>query len=178
MNWWREVPIPDVIQRYAGIELKQRGRELEGLCPFHADKSPSLAVNTDKGVWLCRAGCGGGSSADFLMKLNNLSFREAVAMIETDFGTGRNWTPVKRQKPPEILLDEQIEEVFTWCFKTRLALLTELKRRGDDVPARMVLDLGKLEIISSELIGNAEQRENGLAFYGRWFDVERKVKVG
>lgn len=176
MNW-RDVSVGDVIQRFSDVDLKPRGRELWGCCPFHDDRSPSLAVNVDKGVWICRAGCGGGSSADFLMKLNNLSFRDAVAMIETDFGTGRNWQPVKRLKPPEILLSEQIEEVFTWCFVTRQALLAELKRRGDDVPARMVLDLGKLEIISSELIGNAEQRENGLALYGRWFDVRPTVKV-
>ena len=176
MNW-RDVSVGDVIQRFSGVELKPRGRELWGLCQFHADKSPSLAVNPDKGVWICRAGCGGGSSADFVMKLNNLSFRDAVAMIENEFGTGRNWQPVKRQKPPEILLGERIENVFTWCFTMRLALLAELKRRGDDVPARMVLDVGRLEIIESELIGNAEQQENGLALYGRWYNVRPTVKV-
>ena len=179
MNW-RDVPLPDVIARYSGVQLKPQGRELWGCCPFHADHSPSLAVNSDKGVWLCRAGCGGGSSADFLMKLRGLSFREAVSMIETDFGTGRDWQPVKRQKPPEILLAERIEAVFTWCFTMRQALLAELKRRGDNPPARIIEDIGRLEIISSELIGDAEQVALGLHLFGRWYGGKsscRNLKV-
>lgn len=179
MNW-RDVPLRNVIARYSGVQLKLKGRELWGDCPFHADKHPSFAVNTQKGVWRCWAGCGGGSSADFLMKLKGLSFREAVAMIETDFGTGRDWQPVKRQKPPEILLAERIESVFTWCFLARLGLLAELKRRGDNPPARIIEDIGRLEIISSELIGDAEQVALGLHLFGRWYGGKsscRNLKV-
>ena len=181
MNW-RSVPIQQVIARYSGVELKLRGRELWGLCPFHADRSPSLAVNPDKGAWICRAGCGGGSGADFLMKLRGLSFRDAASMIEVDFKTGRDWQPVKRQKSPEMLLAERVEAVFNWCFTARLALLAELKRRGDSPPAKMILDLGRLEIITGELTGEPAQVANGLVLFGRWFSHGksscRRLKVG
>ncbi|MFC1930182.1 CHC2 zinc finger domain-containing protein [Chloroflexota bacterium] len=40
-----------------GIELRQAGSEYMGLCPFHNDRNPSLAVNAEKGVWHC-FGCG------------------------------------------------------------------------------------------------------------------------
>ena len=175
---WRDVPLPDVIEKYSGVELKPRGRELWGLCPLHPDKTPSLCVNVEKGVWLCRAGCGGGSGADFLMKLKQIDFKTAAAMVERDFGIGSNWQPVKRQKSPEMLLAERVEAVFNWCFTARLALLAELKRRQDDPPARMIHDLGRLETIIGELTGEPAQVENGLALYGGGIDVRANVKAG
>ena len=174
----RSVPVADVIRHYAEVELIQRGRELWGLCPLHPDKTPSLCVNVDKGLWLCRAGCGGGSGADFVMKLKGIDFKTAATMIEVDFGTGRSWQPVKRVKSPEMLLDERIAAVFDWCFTARLALVAELKRRQDDPPARMIHDLGRLETITSELTGEPAQAQNGLALYGRWFHVRADVKAG
>ena len=120
MNW-RSVPIQQVIEKYSGVELKPKGRELWGLCPFHADNWPSLCVNAQKGVWLCRSGCGGGSSADFLMKLKQIDFKTAAAMIEVDFGTGRSWQPVKRVKSPEMLLDERLAQVVVVVHNQDLA---------------------------------------------------------
>ena len=181
MNW-RSVPIQQVVEKYSGVELKPKGRELWGLCPLHADNWPSLCVNAQKGVWLCRSGCGGGSSADFLMKLKQIDFKTAAAMIEVDFGTGRSWQPVKRVKSPEMLLDERLAAVFDWCFTARLALVAELKRRQDDPPARMIHDLGRLETITSELTGEPERVANGLVLFGRWFDYGKSscrcLKVG
>lgn len=40
-----------------GIEMRKAGSEYMGLCPFHDDRNPSLAVNAEKGVWHC-FGCG------------------------------------------------------------------------------------------------------------------------
>ena len=178
----RSVPVADVIRHYAEVELIPRGRELWGLCPLHPDKTPSLCVNVDKGLWLCRAGCGGGSGADFVMKLKGIDFKTAATMIEVDFGTGRSWQPVKRVKSPEMLLDERLAAVFDWCFTARLALVAELKRRQDDPPARMIHDLGRLETITSELTGDAEQVAAALRLFGRWFENGksscRSLKVG
>lgn len=177
----RNVPIMEVIERYSGAELRKRGREWWGLCPFHPDKSPSLAVNADKNVWKCWAGCGGGGSVAFLMKLRGMDFRTAAQTIETDFHIQADRQPFKRQKSQETLLAERIATVFDWCFVARLALAAELRRRGDDPPARMILDLGRLEIVTAELTGEPAQIVSGLALYRGWFCGKSSfgnIKVG
>ena len=38
-------------------------------CPLHDDQHPSLAINVNKGVWFCHAGCGSGSIHSFAKRL-------------------------------------------------------------------------------------------------------------
>ena len=57
--------IIDIISSY--VELKKRGRNFFGLCPFHNEKTPSFSANPEKQIYKC-FGCGsGGSSMDFIM---------------------------------------------------------------------------------------------------------------
>lgn len=68
--------IVDVISRY--VVLKKTGRNFQGLCPFHNEKTPSFVVTPDKQIFKC-FGCGeGGDVLTFLMKINNQSFSEVV----------------------------------------------------------------------------------------------------
>ena len=46
------------------VELRQRGREFWGCCPFHGEKTPSFKVNPDTGLWHC-FGCGIGGGRGF-----------------------------------------------------------------------------------------------------------------
>jgi hypothetical protein len=63
------------------VELHKAGKEWKGLCPFHEDKTPSFSVNDEKGLFHCFA-CGvAGDVIDFLMKLDGLSFRQALASL-------------------------------------------------------------------------------------------------
>ena len=49
------------------IELKQHGRNYQGCCPFHNEKTPSFNVSPAKGIYKC-FGCGkGGDSINFIM---------------------------------------------------------------------------------------------------------------
>ncbi|MBN2225506.1 MAG: DNA primase [Deltaproteobacteria bacterium] len=60
------------------VPLKKAGRNFVGLCPFHAEKTPSFSVNPEKGIYKC-FGCGkGGSAINFLMEIEGMSFVEAV----------------------------------------------------------------------------------------------------
>lgn len=46
---------PSIVETIgAHVQLRRAGKEYVGLCPFHPDKRPSLYVNEDKGVFLCR----------------------------------------------------------------------------------------------------------------------------
>jgi DNA primase len=73
------VSIVDVVgQRVA---LRKSGRSFKGLCPFHTEKTPSFYVFPDRGNYKC-FGCGeGGDVFTFVMKTENVSFREALHLL-------------------------------------------------------------------------------------------------
>lgn len=73
----------DVVQVVSQhLQLKKAGRDsMVGICPFHAEKTPSFSVSPSKQVYYC-FGCGeGGDVFRFLQKVENLSFGEAVERL-------------------------------------------------------------------------------------------------
>ena len=76
--------IVDVVSQY--VSLKRKGRNYFGLCPFHNEKSPSFSVLPDKQIFHC-FGCNvGGNVFHFIMKIENVSFFESVAILATRAG--------------------------------------------------------------------------------------------
>ncbi|WP_459181220.1 DNA primase [Streptomyces sp.] len=74
------VPIDAVVSEY--LQLKNAGGgNLKGLCPFHDEKSPSFQVSPSKGLFYCFGCQEGGDTLDFVMKLDHLSFSEAVERL-------------------------------------------------------------------------------------------------
>ena len=70
------VDIVEIVGR--SVTLRKAGRDFQGLCPFHNEKSPSFTVSPDKQFYHC-FGCGAhGSAIGFLMNHDGLSFVEAV----------------------------------------------------------------------------------------------------
>ena len=53
-------------------------------CPFHEDTVDSCSINTEKGVWICFAGCGQGTLYGFLMKYLGISYEEATQKVLTN----------------------------------------------------------------------------------------------
>lgn len=71
--------IVDVVSEF--VTLHKRGVNLVGLCPFHADKSPSFYVSPSKNICKCFA-CGeGGTAVHFIMKHEQLSYVEALKYL-------------------------------------------------------------------------------------------------
>ncbi len=63
------------------VQLRRRGRNYTGLCPFHKEKTPSFSVLEDRGIFKC-FGCGkGGDVFGFVMELEKLTFPEAVERL-------------------------------------------------------------------------------------------------
>lgn len=50
-------------------------------CPFHADSRPSFNVSPDVNLWVCYSKCGGGDAADFVMRLEGLTFPDAAKRL-------------------------------------------------------------------------------------------------
>ncbi|MCX2522878.1 DNA primase [Larsenimonas rhizosphaerae] len=68
------------------VVLKKAGRNFQGLCPFHDEKSPSFTVSPDKQFYHC-FGCGAhGNAVRFLMEYDGLRFPEAVEQLAARFG--------------------------------------------------------------------------------------------
>ncbi|MFN8240695.1 MAG: DNA primase [Bacteroidales bacterium] len=71
--------ITDVVQEF--VQLRKRGVNLLGLCPFHNEKTPSFTVSPSKGIFKC-FGCGkGGNSVNFIMEHEHLSYPEALRYL-------------------------------------------------------------------------------------------------
>ena len=63
------------------VELRQRGQEFWGCCPFHGEKTPSFKVNPATGLWHC-FGCGeGGDVFSYVQKRENLEFPDAIRYL-------------------------------------------------------------------------------------------------
>ena len=74
------VNIHDVVVRVVALKKAGSGR-FKGLCPFHAEKTPSFNVSADKGFYKC-FGCGkAGDVINFVMETEGLQFTEAVEAI-------------------------------------------------------------------------------------------------
>ncbi|EFI42374.1 DNA primase [Peptoniphilus sp. oral taxon 386] len=79
-----KIDIVNLISQY--VHLKKSGSNYMGLCPFHGEKTPSFSVSPSKGIFHC-FGCGvGGDQISFIMKRENLGFREAVKFLADKYG--------------------------------------------------------------------------------------------
>ncbi|WP_458862462.1 DNA primase [Acidaminobacterium chupaoyuni] len=71
--------IYDIVSRY--VSLKKSGSNYFGVCPFHSEKTPSFSVNREKQIYHC-FGCGaGGGVINFIMRIENFTFIEAVRFL-------------------------------------------------------------------------------------------------
>ncbi|NPU84892.1 MAG: DNA primase [Syntrophaceae bacterium] len=68
------------------VTLRKTGRNFIGLCPFHKEKTPSFTVNPEKQIFHC-FGCGeGGNAVTFLMKMNAMTYPEALRHLAGKMG--------------------------------------------------------------------------------------------
>jgi DNA primase len=69
------------------VQLKRTGRNYKGLCPFHAENTPSFVVFPDTGTWHCFGACGeGGDIFSFVMKQEGWDFRTALEELAHQAG--------------------------------------------------------------------------------------------
>jgi DNA primase len=78
------VDIVELVGRF--VNLRKAGTNWKGLCPFHAEKTPSFMVNPTKGIFHCFGCHEGGDAFTFLMRQDRLSFPEAVRVLAKGAG--------------------------------------------------------------------------------------------
>ncbi len=93
------VSIVDVVG--AKVKLTKKGREYQGLCPFHNEKTPSFTVNESKGFYHC-FGCGAhGDIIKFEMEANGLPFIDALQKLSHQAGLQMPQLTAKDKKEEE-----------------------------------------------------------------------------
>ena len=113
------VDIVDVVGRH--VQLKKGGANLSGLCPFHAEKSPSFTVSPSKQFYHC-FGCGAnGDAIRFLTEYNGMTFIDAVKDLAQQVGL---------QVPEEDSSPAEREQAA--AQKQRRSTLTEVLAKAAD----------------------------------------------
>ena len=72
--------IAEFIRQYVP-GLKRSGKTWKACCPFHNEKTPSFTCNSEKGLFYCFGCQAAGDIFTFLMKMENLSFNEALRKL-------------------------------------------------------------------------------------------------
>jgi len=103
----QQADIVRVVGEY--VRLKKSGQNFTGLCPFHAEKSPSFAVHPTKQIYHC-FGCGvGGDVFKFVMEMEKCAFPEAIRIVAEKCGIS---IPRPKERSPEERKENQQRSVL------------------------------------------------------------------
>jgi DNA primase len=123
--------VVDVISQK--VMLKKAGQTFKGLCPFHAEKTPSFVVFPDKGNYHC-FGCGAnGDVVTFVMKTENLDFADALRILAARAGVELTTRPSEDSAQRRRTQLAELLELSALYFQQAL-------RRPDAQAARDYLD--------------------------------------
>ncbi len=138
-----KVSLAEVIGTY--VRLKKAGKNLVGLCPFHNEKTPSFNVSEEHGRWKCY-GCGAsGDVFEFLMRMEGLTFPDAVEQLARKAGVNieRVTASGTRDRKQRLL---QAVLAASFFFRNNLAksqkALDYLNKRGLPEDAREKYGIG------------------------------------
>ncbi|MHB9013853.1 MAG: CHC2 zinc finger domain-containing protein, partial [Ignavibacteriaceae bacterium] len=98
--------IVDIISEF--VQIRKRGKNYQGLCPFHTEKTPSFSVSPDKQIFYCFGCHAGGNVYKFLMDYEKISFVEAVQDVAKRVGISLELddeSSSEKQSEQEILYD-------------------------------------------------------------------------
>lgn len=123
--------ILDVVSEF--VTLRRRGQNYVGLCPFHADKSPSFYVSPTKNICKCFSCNEGGDPVNFLMKHESMSYAEALRWLAKKYNIEiqeRELTPeeIAAQTAREAMLN--LNDFAAKTFESDLYNTTEGKNIG------------------------------------------------
>jgi DNA primase len=172
------IKIEEVVGEY--VNLKKRGVNLIGLCPFHNEKTPSFTVSPTKGIFKC-FGCGeAGSGIDFLMKHEHLTYPQALKTLADKYGIEveeEEYTPEQEKADKEREALYVVSSFAQKHFSNNLENteegkavgLTYLNQRGISDKSIEKFELGWALDKWDDLLNNA--KENG-------HDEESLIKTG
>ena len=168
----QRVPLSDVVGRR--VKLIRKGRRHSGLCPFHAEKTPSFSVVDDDGFYHC-FGCGvHGDAISFLREMDGLEFMEAVERLAEMAGLA-----VPRTAPQDPAASRQRKAALDILEETTLFFEAAL-RRDDGRDATRYLKQRGLDsaIVKTFRIGYSPRMGLRAALKDKGFSDEDMLAAG
>ena len=136
--------IEEVVGRY--VNLKKKGANLTGLCPFHNEKTGSFTVSPSKGIYKCFGCSKAGGPVQFLMEIEQCSYVEAIKTLAQMYHITieeRELTPEEQQKQDDResmfvvndFANKWFQEQLTQTPEGTSIALSYLRQRGlrDDI---------------------------------------------
>ncbi|BEK43246.1 DNA primase [Campylobacter jejuni] len=128
-NLSQRLNIVDIIENY--IEVKKQGSSFVCICPFHADKNPSMHINPTKGFYHCFACKAGGDAFKFVMDYEKLSFADAVEKVASLSNFTLSYTKEKQENKKELKsILPSLNAYFKDNLKHHKEVLTYLYQRA------------------------------------------------
>ena len=113
----RLINIATIIEPY--VELRSKGRDLWGLCPFHNEKSPSFKVDSEKGFFKCFGCDAKGDGITFIMRRLGFSYQDAVIYLAEKYGINIEYDGEENNHSKDILsLHDEIQKISRKLFYT------------------------------------------------------------
>jgi DNA primase len=154
--------IVEVISEY--VSLQRKGKNFLGLCPFHAEKTPSFTVTPEKQMFYC-FGCNtGGNVFSFVMKKENWTFVESVQKLAQRCGVVLPEKEMSAREREETRLRRRFEEINEWAANYYHHILL---KAPEGEPGRRYFEKRGVdpETMNRFLLGYAPERWDGLLQY-------------
>lgn len=128
--------IEDLVSQY--VQLKKIGQNLKGLCPFHAEKTPSFIVSPQKGIAYCFGCRKGGDVFQFIQEMEGVDFVDALKILAERTGVELKkyapQRPVDKNEKEQLLRVHELATTFyegqLWNTENGAKVLEYLRRRG------------------------------------------------
>lgn len=150
------VDIVDVISEY--IPLTAKGKNFFGVCPFHADHSPSMSVSREKQIYTCFSCGASGNVITFLMNYENISFAEALKKLADKAGINISIGNKKQKinKNKELYdIYEMSQKIYQNNLNSEAGIKAKEYLKNRDITNEIIKEFGiGLSIKDSKLITN------------------------
>lgn len=140
------------------VDLKRTGKNFRGCCPFHHEKTPSFFVSPERGTYNCFGCHEHGDGIGFIMKMENMTFSEAIRFLAEKYGV------MVEEKEEDSYKKERFNTLYEINKKTMMFYYKNLLTSA--VPQKYLKNRGmKPESINTYFLGYADGKGDSLYQY-------------